>query len=94
MFEFVLTQRFGSALNLNLHMLAFDGVYAADENDHPQFHALLTPEDDEIVHLTASLAERIAGLLDRRGLGPDSDPQESETPKFFRSQAGLRFQPQ
>ena len=74
-------QRFGSALNLNLHlhMLAFDGVYAADENDHPQFQALLAPEDDEIAHLTASLAERITAFLHRRGLGPNSDPEESDS---------------
>src|SRR5262245_66059398 len=58
-------QRFGSALNLNLHlhMLAFDGVYAANENDRPHFQALLAPEDDEIVRLTASLAQRITSWL-------------------------------
>ena len=52
-------QRFDSALRLNLHihMLAFDGIYAADENDRPQFQALLAPEDDEIARLTTSLNE-------------------------------------
>ena len=29
-------------------MLALDGIYAADENDHPQFQALLAPDNDEI----------------------------------------------
>ncbi len=67
-------QRFDSALRLNLHihMLAFDGIYAADENDHPQFQALLAPDNDEIARLTATLAQRMTRLLDRRGLGPDS----------------------
>ena len=39
-------QRFGSALNLNLHLhaLVFDGVYAADEDKKPQFQVLPSPE--------------------------------------------------
>ena len=73
-------QRFGSALNLNLHlhMLAIDGVYAADEDGRPQFQVLLAPDDDEIARLTASLTEGITKLLLRRGLGPDRDPEESD----------------
>ena len=79
-------QRFGSALNLNLHLhaLVIDGVYAAgeaparqraaskDENGRPQFQALLAPDDEEVERLTATLAERMTKLLQRRGLGPDS----------------------
>jgi len=60
-------------------MLAFDGVYAADDNDRPRFQVLLAPDDDEIARLTASLAQRITKLLDRRSLGPDSDPEESDS---------------
>ncbi len=73
-------QRFGSALNLNLHlhMLAIDGVYAADDDGDPQFQALLAPENQEIAQVTATLAERIPKLLQRRGLGPNSDPEESD----------------
>ena len=56
-----------------------DGVYAADENDRPQFQVLLAPDDDEIARLTAFLAQRITRLLDRRGLGPGSDPEESDS---------------
>src|SRR5947208_3628975 len=64
-------QRFGSALNLNLHlhMLVIDGVYAGDDDGNPQFQSLLAPEDQEISRLTASLAESIPKLLQRRGLG-------------------------
>ena len=74
-------QRFDSALRLNLHihMLAFDGIYAADENEHPQFQALLAPDNDEIARRTATLAQRMTRLLDRRGLGPDSDAEESDS---------------
>jgi hypothetical protein len=74
-------QRFGSALNLNvhLHMLCIDGIFAADEDGRPRFQVLLAPEDEEIVRLTQCLAERIPKFLDRRGLGPDSDPEESDS---------------
>ena len=38
-------QRFGSALNLNLHIhsLFIDGVYAADDDGQPQFSAAARP---------------------------------------------------
>ena len=42
----------------------------------PQFHVLLAPDDEEVERLTATLAERMTKLLRRRGLGPDSDPEE------------------
>ena len=73
-------QRFGSALNLNLHlhMLAIDGVYAADDDGNPRFQEARAPGDQEIARLTASLAERIPKMLLRRGLGPGSDPEEAD----------------
>ena len=61
----------------NIDML--DGVYAADDDDHPQFQPSLAPEDKEIAQLTALLAERIPALLRRRGLGPETDPEESDS---------------
>jgi hypothetical protein len=74
-------QRFGSALNLNLHLhtLMLDGVYAADDDGHPQFQALPAPEDQEVEELAASLAERISKFLLRRGVGPDTDPEEADS---------------
>ncbi len=73
-------QRFGSALNLNLHlhMLAIDGVYAADDDGNPRFHAVPAPGDHEIARLAGSLAERIPRWLIGRGLGPDTDPEEDD----------------
>jgi hypothetical protein len=73
-------QRFGSSLNLHVHfhMLALDGVYAADDHGEPQFQALLAPDNEEVAQLTACLAERIVKLLQRRGLGPETDPEESD----------------
>ena len=73
-------QRFDSALglNLHLHMLVIDGVYAADKEGRPHFQVLLAPETEEIQGLAGRLAERITKFLGRRGLGPESDPQESD----------------
>ncbi len=73
-------QRFDSALRLNLHfhMAAIDGVYAADDEGTPQFQALLSPDDEEIERVTASIAERVRKFLERCGLGPGSDPEESD----------------
>ena len=41
-------QRFGDALNANLHLhcLGIDGVYAASEEGRPEFHQLPAPEDE------------------------------------------------
>ncbi len=74
-------QRAGGSLNCNVHfhMLALDGVYAADDDDQPQFQPLPAPESAEIAEMTASLAERIPAMLQRRGLGPEADPDESDS---------------
>jgi hypothetical protein len=73
-------QRFGSALNLNLHLhaLVFDGVYAADEDGRPQFQVLPSPDTEEIARLAEFLAECIPRFLKSCGLGPYSRPEESD----------------
>jgi hypothetical protein len=55
-----------------------DGVYAADDEGQPQFQVLLAPDDEEIARVTATLAERITKFLCGRGLGPESDREESD----------------
>ena len=44
-------QRYGDALNANVHFhcLVIDGVYAAAEDGHPEFHVLPAPEDEEVL---------------------------------------------
>ncbi|MHC5028581.1 MAG: transposase [Planctomycetota bacterium] len=66
-------QRFGGALNLNVHFhtLALDGVY--DARAGMRFRALAPPDDDEVARVTESVVRGIARLLERRGLGPDDD---------------------
>ena len=66
-----LIQRFGSALNLNIHfhMLFLDGVYIDIETRAPpRFHWVKAPTSDDITQLTNTIAERIGRYLERQGL--------------------------
>jgi hypothetical protein len=71
-------QRFGDALNLNVHFhsLLLDGVYAPGPGGDLRFHPLPPPEGAEVARVVTQVARRIAQLLERRGLGPQSDPLE------------------
>lgn len=73
-------QRFGDALNLNLHFhsLVLDGVYETSPHGRPRFHALPPPDDAEVALVVGQVAARIARLLERRGLGPEADPCDAD----------------
>lgn len=65
-----LIQRFGSALNLNIHfhMLFLDGVYEVDSQGRTfQFHGIKEPTTKEMSRLLDRVSERIASLLERAG---------------------------
>ena len=61
-------QRFGDALNLNVHFhaLALDGVYSENEDGALLFHPAGTPSDDEVARVVERVARRLKGLLARR----------------------------
>lgn len=67
-----LIQRFGSALNLNVHfhMLFLDGVYvdAADKRDDQRFVSLTHHQASDIIKLTHKISLRLARYLERAGL--------------------------
>jgi hypothetical protein len=65
-------QRFGDALNLNLHFhtLVLDGIYLAEEGGQVVFRAVPPPNDAEVARVTERIQRRVARLLERRGLGP------------------------
>jgi hypothetical protein len=64
-----LIQRFGSALNLNvhLHMLILDGVYTLEQNA-PRFHHVGAPDPQALERLLNRLVRRIVRRLTRDGL--------------------------
>ncbi len=74
-------QRFGGALNLNVHfhMLVLDGVYGEDDGQTLRFHRLAQPSDAEVAQVAARVARRIARLLHRRGLGPQANAEEADS---------------
>ncbi|MFM7119329.1 MAG: transposase zinc-binding domain-containing protein, partial [Gammaproteobacteria bacterium] len=64
-----LIQRFGSAVNLNvhLHMLILDGVYTLEQNG-PRFHRVGAPDPQTLERLLNRLIRRIVRRLTRDGL--------------------------
>ena len=64
-----LIQRFGSALNLNihLHMLFVDGVYTF-EQERPRFHRGAAPTQPELQRLLRIIATRVTRALEGQGL--------------------------
>jgi hypothetical protein len=66
-----LIQRFGSALNLNIHfhMLFLDGVYVdRTHGSATRFRRVRAPTSDELSQLTHIIAQRIAHYLEHQGL--------------------------
>ena len=65
-----LVQRFGSALNLNVHfhMVFLDGAYQTVGAAVPVFRSVPAPESSDLQQLVAHIAGRIGRALERRGL--------------------------
>ena len=65
-----LIQRFGSALNLNIHfhMLFLDGVYVQDTSGGYCFRCIPPPTAEQLHHLLQRICERVARFLERRGI--------------------------
>ena len=63
-------QRFGSALNLNLHSHAvvLDGVYAPKAGGEPEFFPLRAPETSDVLKVVERVAQCATAMLKRRGL--------------------------
>ena len=76
-------QRFGDALNLNVHFhtLVLDGVFVdeavpRESSSAMRFLPLPPPDDYEVGRVAARIARRLAAVLRRRGLDTDGDPTE------------------
>jgi hypothetical protein len=68
-------QRFGGALNLNVHIhaLVLDGVFAKDESGALAFHPAPGLNALDVAEVLATVEPRIARLLNRRGIGDRDD---------------------
>ena len=68
-------QRFGGALNLNVHVhaLVLDGVFAKDRAGAMVFHPTPHLTALDVAEVLATVEPRITRLLDRRGLGDRDD---------------------
>jgi hypothetical protein len=68
-------QRFGGALNLNVHVhaLVLDGVFARNRAGTLNFHPTRRLTALDVAEVLATVEPRIKGLLDRRGLGDGDD---------------------
>jgi len=88
-------QRFGSALNLNVHFhaLVLDGVYtSAGPLAQPEFHTAEELEPEEVERLVRTVRERILRLLRRRGLLPAAgEERDSAQPEELLPQGLLPF---
>jgi hypothetical protein len=73
-------QRFGDALNLNLHFhsIVLDGVYEHRHGESPRFRRLAPPTDAEVEQTTRRVVRRLRNLLIRRGLTPDADASTAD----------------
>lgn len=76
----VLAQRFGGALNLNLHFhaLVLDGVFTSEKPLAPAaFHETPPLSDQDVVAVTTLVYRRILRYLRRLGRLPRDDQDES-----------------
>ena len=78
-----LIQRFGSALNLNIHfhMLFLDGVYVDRLDGSVRFRWVSSPTTQELTQLTQTIARRIGRYLERQGL-LERDAENSYLPRM------------
>jgi hypothetical protein len=87
-----LIQRFGGAINLNVHFhtLVLDGLYAIDHKAGTiDFLPLPAPTHEEVLAVLTDTAQRIARVLEARGLGDDraldeADPLARDNPLLAR----------
>jgi hypothetical protein len=69
-----IVQRFGGALNLNVHFhaLVVDGVFVLDEGV-VRFHPVRRLTREDVAVIVALIARRVARLLERRGLAGSAE---------------------
>jgi hypothetical protein len=72
-------QRFGGALNLNvrIHALVLDGVFARGEDGRLAFHATPSLTEADVADVLAAIEPGVTRLLAQRGFGDDGDRSDA-----------------
>jgi len=91
-------QRFGGALNLNIHVhaLVLDGVFARAEDGRLVFHVTPSLTDANVADVLAAIVPGVTRLLERRAFG-DTDGDNADRSDDFAEATPLlagRRQPQ
>ena len=75
-----IVQRFGGALNLNVHIhaLVLDGVFARAEDGRLAFHASPGLEAADVADVLAAITPGVTRLLERRGVGDGDDADRAD----------------
>ena len=88
-------QRFGSALNLNLHfhVVALDGVYVRDKHGGLSFRTV-TPHTSDVETLVVEIGDACEAWLASQGFGPDDevDPAPADDALAVIQQASVQGQ--
>src|SRR5262245_23740338 len=77
-----MVQRFGAALNLNVHTHALvpDGVFAEEGSDSVRFHPVAPPSEYEMDDLLATVEHRLRRLPARRGVVDNTEGESGPDP--------------
>jgi hypothetical protein len=77
----IFVQRFGDALNLNVHFhaLVLDGIYVVGEKGELAFQHVAPPSDAEVTRVAERIRCLVSRLLERRGAGFQASPEEADT---------------
>ena len=72
-------QRFSDALNLDphFHLMALDGIYIENNKSELTFLHVGPPSDGEVARVAGRIHRRVMRLMERRGIGPDGDSQDT-----------------
>jgi hypothetical protein len=86
-------QRFGSALNLNLHFhcIFLDGVYVRGSDGHLKFRPVV-PHTTDVEQLVVAIAAACEDWLSRQGFGPEDEGDDDDDAQAMIQQAALAGQ--
>jgi hypothetical protein len=72
-------QRFGSALNLNVHLhsLATEGVFLETVDGGVEWHTLSAPSSEEVAEIALDVCQRVSRILQARGISLSAEDEDA-----------------